>query len=158
MKLQGLHFQWNPPMGKLMRVSSGKAFLVAVDIRKGSPTLGKWVGVEASSENKKLLWAPACFARGFYVLSDLGRQILAANPPEEEKVNEKIKIEKKIIKKSEPVEWYDEKKYAICYGEMTKAHKKRGFHDSNRVQSIKVKETVCKAFAKGDINDYEGKR
>ena len=41
---------------------------------------------------------------------------------------------------------------------MTKAHKKRGFHDSNRVQSIKVKETVCKAFAKGDINDYEGKQ
>ena len=53
---------------------------------------------------------------------------------------------------------YDERKYAICYGEMTKAHKKRGYHDSNRVQSIKVKETVCKAFAKGDINDYEGKR
>ena len=53
---------------------------------------------------------------------------------------------------------YDENKYAICYGEMTKAHKKRGYHDSNRVQSIKVKETVCKAFAKGDINDYEGKQ
>ena len=61
-------------------------------------------------------------------------------------------------KKSSSVEWYDENKYAICYGEMTKAHKKRGYHDSNRVQSIKVKETVCKAFAKGDINDYEGKQ
>ena len=45
--VRGLHFQWEPPMGKLMRVTLGSAFLVAVDIRKGSPTLGKWVGVEA---------------------------------------------------------------------------------------------------------------
>lgn len=52
---------------------------------------------------------------------------------------------------------YNETKYLICYGEMTKAHKKRGFHDRNREASIKVKETVCKAYAKGDINDYEGK-
>src|SRR5579862_8675172 len=44
--LRGLHFQWDPPMGKLMRVTVGRAFLVAVDIRKGSPTLGKWVGIE----------------------------------------------------------------------------------------------------------------
>jgi len=69
--LRGLHFQWDPPMGKLMRVSLGKAFLVAVDIRKGSPTLGKWVGVEASTENRRQVWAPAGFARGFCVLSDV---------------------------------------------------------------------------------------
>src|ERR1700691_2037763 len=68
--LRGLHFQWEPPMGKLMRVSLGSAFLVAVDIRKGSPTLGKWVGVEASAENRRLVWAPAGFARGFCALSD----------------------------------------------------------------------------------------
>jgi dTDP-4-dehydrorhamnose 3,5-epimerase len=68
--LRGLHFQWGPPMGKLMRVSSGKAFLVAVDIRKGSPTLGGWFGVEASAENRKQVWAPAGFARGFCVLSE----------------------------------------------------------------------------------------
>jgi dTDP-4-dehydrorhamnose 3,5-epimerase len=68
--VRGLHFQWDPPMGKLMRVTRGKAFLVAVDIRKGSPTLGKWVGIEASEENRKQLWAPAGFARGFCVLSD----------------------------------------------------------------------------------------
>jgi len=67
---RGLHFQWDPPMGKLMRVTQGKAFLVAVDIRKGSPTLRKWVGVEVSAENKKQVWAPAGFARGFCVLSD----------------------------------------------------------------------------------------
>ena len=68
--VRGLHFQWDPPMGKLMRVSRGTAFLVAVDIRKGSPTLGKWVGVEASEENCLQVWAPASFARGFCVLSE----------------------------------------------------------------------------------------
>jgi dTDP-4-dehydrorhamnose 3,5-epimerase len=68
--VRGLHFQWEPPMGKLMRVSHGSAFLVAVDIRKGSPTLGKWVGVVASTENRRQVWAPAGFARGFCVLSE----------------------------------------------------------------------------------------
>lgn len=68
--VRGLHFQWDPPMGKLMRVTVGTAFLVAVDIRKGSPTLGKWVGVESSAENRRQVWAPAGFARGFCALSD----------------------------------------------------------------------------------------
>lgn len=68
--VRGLHFQWDPPMGKLMRVSYGTAFLVAVDIRKGSPTLGKWFGLEVSAENKRQVWAPAGFARGFCVLSE----------------------------------------------------------------------------------------
>ena len=68
--LRGLHFQWEPPMGKLMRVTLGSAFLVAVDIRKGSPTLGKWFGMEVSAKNKKQIFAPARFARGFCVLSD----------------------------------------------------------------------------------------
>jgi len=68
--LRGLHFQWDPPMAKLMRVTQGSAFLVAVDIRRESPTLGKWVGTEASAENRRQIWAPAGFARGFCVLSD----------------------------------------------------------------------------------------
>ncbi|HEY6947095.1 MAG TPA: dTDP-4-dehydrorhamnose 3,5-epimerase, partial [Candidatus Acidoferrum sp.] len=68
--LRGLHFQYDPPMGKLMRVTYGKAFLVAVDLRKGSSTLGKWWGTELSAENKKWMWAPASFARGLCVLSD----------------------------------------------------------------------------------------
>ena len=68
--VRGLHFQWDPPMGKLMRVSLGSAFLVAVDIRKNSPTLGQWTGVVASMENRRQVWAPAGFARGFCVLSD----------------------------------------------------------------------------------------
>lgn len=69
--VRGLHFQWDPPMGKLMRVSLGSAFLVAVDIRRGSPTLGQWAGVEVSSENLRQVWAPAGFARGFCVLSEV---------------------------------------------------------------------------------------
>ena len=69
--LRGLHFQWGPPpMGKLMRVTYGSAYLAAVDIRKGSPTLGKWFGIEVSAKNKKQVWAPAGFARGFYTISD----------------------------------------------------------------------------------------
>ena len=68
--VRGLHFQWAPAMGKLMRVTTGEAFLVAVDIRKESPTLGKWFGIKASAANRMQLWAPACFARGFAVLSD----------------------------------------------------------------------------------------
>jgi dTDP-4-dehydrorhamnose 3,5-epimerase len=68
--LRGLHFQWDPPMGKLMRVTQGTAFLLAVDIRKGSPTLGKWFGRELSADTKTQIWAPAGFARGFCVLSD----------------------------------------------------------------------------------------
>jgi dTDP-4-dehydrorhamnose 3,5-epimerase len=68
--VRGLHFQWAPPMGKLMRVTQGAAFLVAVDIRISSATFGKWVGVEASAENRKQVYAPAGFARGFCVLSE----------------------------------------------------------------------------------------
>jgi dTDP-4-dehydrorhamnose 3,5-epimerase len=69
--IRGLHFQWDPSMGKLMRVSLGSAFLVAVDIRKGSPTLGRWFGIEASADNLRQVWAPAGFARGFCVLSEV---------------------------------------------------------------------------------------
>ncbi|MCZ2139990.1 MAG: dTDP-4-dehydrorhamnose 3,5-epimerase [Bacteroidia bacterium] len=68
--LRGLHFQWEPPMGKLMRVTVGEAFLVAVDIRKNSPTFGQWYGEIVSAENCKMVWAPAGFARGFCTLSD----------------------------------------------------------------------------------------
>ncbi|NQT98033.1 MAG: dTDP-4-dehydrorhamnose 3,5-epimerase [Candidatus Marinimicrobia bacterium] len=69
--LRGLHFQWEPAMGKLMRVTRGQAFLVAIDIRKNSPNLGKWFGLEVSEEDKRQVWAPAGFARGFCALSDV---------------------------------------------------------------------------------------
>jgi dTDP-4-dehydrorhamnose 3,5-epimerase len=68
--VRGLHFQWDPPQGKLMRVVTGRAFMVAVDIRPGSPTLGRAVTVEASADEPLLFWAPASFARGFAALSD----------------------------------------------------------------------------------------
>lgn len=68
--VRGLHFQWEPAMGKLMRVTRGAAFLVAVDLRLGSPTLGKWTGIEATPENRRQVWAPASFARGFCALTD----------------------------------------------------------------------------------------
>jgi dTDP-4-dehydrorhamnose 3,5-epimerase len=67
--VRGLHFQWDPPQGKLMRVVAGRAFMVAVDIRPGSPTLGRHVAVEASADEPLLFWAPAPFARGFCALS-----------------------------------------------------------------------------------------
>ncbi|MEW6265825.1 MAG: dTDP-4-dehydrorhamnose 3,5-epimerase [Thermodesulfobacteriota bacterium] len=68
--IRGLHFQWDPPQGKLMRVASGRAFLAAVDIRRESPGLGRWFGLEVAAEDHKMVWAPAGFARGFCVLSD----------------------------------------------------------------------------------------
>lgn len=68
--VRGLHFQWDPPQGKLMRVVAGRAFLVAVDIRPGSPTLGRAVTLEASADDPVLMWAPASFARGFAALVD----------------------------------------------------------------------------------------
>ncbi|MBN1202099.1 MAG: dTDP-4-dehydrorhamnose 3,5-epimerase [Anaerolineae bacterium] len=68
--IRGLHFQWEPPIAKLMRVTVGSVFLVAVDIRRGSPTIGQWFGLEVSAENQRQVWAPAGFARGFCTLSD----------------------------------------------------------------------------------------
>jgi len=68
--LRGLHYQVKQPQGKLVRVTSGTVFDVAVDIRKRSLNFGKWVGVELSSENKRQLWIPPGFAHGFLTISD----------------------------------------------------------------------------------------
>ncbi|MCW9718784.1 dTDP-4-dehydrorhamnose 3,5-epimerase [Avibacterium sp. 21-599] len=68
--LRGLHYQIENAQGKLVRVISGAVFDVAVDLRKNSPTFGKWVGEILSTENKRQLWVPEGFAHGFYVLSD----------------------------------------------------------------------------------------
>lgn len=68
--LRGLHYQINQPQGKLVRVVQGEVFDVAVDLRKSSSTLGKWVGEHLSAENKRQLWIPEGFAHGFLVLSE----------------------------------------------------------------------------------------
>jgi dTDP-4-dehydrorhamnose 3,5-epimerase len=68
--LRGLHYQINQPQGKLVRVTSGRVFDVAVDLRRDSPAFGKWVGVELSAENKRMFWLPPGMAHGFVVLSD----------------------------------------------------------------------------------------
>lgn len=68
--VRGLHFQWDKPLGKLMRVVRGSAFVVAADIRKDSSTRGKWFSREFSDETKELIWAPFGFATGFCALED----------------------------------------------------------------------------------------
>lgn len=68
--LRGLHFQRQNPQGKLVRVIDGEVFDVAVDLRRGSPTVGKWVGVTLSSENKRQFYIPEGFAHGFAVMSE----------------------------------------------------------------------------------------
>ena len=68
--LRGLHYQIRQPQGKLVRVVRGAVFDVAVDIRKLSPTFGRWVGVELTEDNYRQVWVPPGFAHGFYVLSE----------------------------------------------------------------------------------------
>lgn len=68
--LRGLHYQIPHPQGKLVRVVQGEVFDVAVDLRRASPTFGRWVGEHLSAENKRQLWVPPGFAHGFVVLSD----------------------------------------------------------------------------------------
>ena len=68
--LRGLHYQIQQPQGKLVRVVAGEIFDVVVDIRKSSPTFGRWVGTRLSDDNKRQLWAPPGFAHGFQVVSE----------------------------------------------------------------------------------------
>lgn len=76
--LRGLHYQTKHSQGKLVRVTSGVIFDVAVDIRKGSPHFGKWVGIELSAANKRQLWIPPDFAHGFVVISEYAEVLYKA--------------------------------------------------------------------------------
>ncbi len=69
--LRGLHYQLHEPQGKLVRVTRGAVFDVAVDIRRSSPTFGRWVGAELSDSNQAMLWIPPGFAHGFLVISEV---------------------------------------------------------------------------------------
>src|SRR5690606_21549187 len=68
--LRGLHYQLRRPQGKLVRVTHGEAFDVAVDLRRGSPTFGQWVGEHLSADNRRMLWIPPRFAHGFLALGE----------------------------------------------------------------------------------------
>lgn len=76
--LRGLHYQIKQAQGKLVRVVAGEVFDVAVDIRKKSPTFGKWVGINLSSGNKRMAWVPPGFAHGFLVLSEYAEVLYKA--------------------------------------------------------------------------------
>jgi dTDP-4-dehydrorhamnose 3,5-epimerase len=69
--LRGIHFQTHPGQGKLVRVARGRVFDVVVDLRRGSPTFGRWEGVELDDEQSRMLWIPVGFGHGFLVLSDV---------------------------------------------------------------------------------------
>ena len=76
--LRGIHYQIQQPQGKLIRVIAGEVFDVAVDLRRHSPTFGKWVGATLSAENFNMLWIPPGFGHGFLVLSDLAEFVYKA--------------------------------------------------------------------------------
>jgi dTDP-4-dehydrorhamnose 3,5-epimerase len=73
--LRGLHYQVARPQGKLVRVIVGAVFDVAVDLRRGSPTFGRWTGLHLSAQNRRMLWIPPGFAHGFYVLSEVAESV-----------------------------------------------------------------------------------
>lgn len=76
--LRGLHYQIRQPQGKLVRVIAGEVYDVAVDLRRSSPTFGRWVGMILSAENKHMAWVPRGFAHGFCVLSDYAEVLYKA--------------------------------------------------------------------------------
>jgi dTDP-4-dehydrorhamnose 3,5-epimerase len=77
--LRGLHYQIRQPQHKLVGVVAGEVFDVAVDIRRSSPTFGRWVGVTLSAQDRRQLWVPAGFAHGFYVLSEWAEVLYKVN-------------------------------------------------------------------------------
>jgi len=87
--LRGLHYQIRQPQGKLVRVVAGEIFDVAVDLRRASPTFGRWVGMRLSAETKRMAWVPAGFGHGFLVVSEFAEVLYKTTDyyaPEHERV------------------------------------------------------------------------
>ncbi|NGZ90279.1 dTDP-4-dehydrorhamnose 3,5-epimerase [Psychroflexus maritimus] len=108
--LRGLHYQINNPQGKLVRVTKGEVFDVAVDLRKGSSTFGEWFGEYISDENKLMMWIPPGFAHGFYVMSEYAEfqyKCTDFYSPENERCllwnDNKVKIKWPFINKNIPI-------------------------------------------------------
>ena len=108
--LRGLHYQIQQPQGKLVRVVSGEVFDVAVDLRKSSPTCGRWVGVRLSADNKRQMWVPEGFAHAFLVLSEKAEFLYKTTEfyaPEHERCiawnDPALAIEWPIVQGEEPV-------------------------------------------------------
>jgi len=108
--LRGLHYQIKNPQGKLVRVTRGEVFDVAVDMRRSSPHFGQWVGVHLSASNHRQLWVPAGFAHGFYVVSesaDFQYKCTDYYSPEHERSlmwnDPKVGVDWPIIEGTEPV-------------------------------------------------------
>jgi dTDP-4-dehydrorhamnose 3,5-epimerase len=107
--LRGLHYQIKQPQGKLVRVTRGEVFDVAVDLRKSSPTFGQWVGEYLSEDNKRMMWVPPGFAHGFLVTSetaDFQYKCTDFYAPEYERTlywaDDTLKIEWPIVEKKDP--------------------------------------------------------
>jgi dTDP-4-dehydrorhamnose 3,5-epimerase len=108
--LRGMHYQIQHPQGKLVRVTVGEVFDVAVDLRKSSSTFGMWVGEFLSSDNRKMLWVPPGFAHGFYVTSEYAEFLYKCSDiydPEHERSiiwnDPDIAIEWPLVKDREPL-------------------------------------------------------
>jgi dTDP-4-dehydrorhamnose 3,5-epimerase len=108
--LRGLHYQLIQTQGKLVRVVEGSVFDVAVDLRRNSPTFGKWVGYKLSAENKQMLWVPPGFGHGFYVMSETAEFVYKCTDyyaPEHEACvrwnDPQLNIDWRLLKDKEPV-------------------------------------------------------
>jgi len=102
--VRGLHYQLDHPQGKLVHAARGRIFDVAVDIRRGSPTFAKWVGVELNDDNLFSLWIPPGFAHGFCVLSDMADVIYKCTVPYEQSDDRGIAWNDKLIGVDWPVD------------------------------------------------------
>jgi len=102
--LRGLHYQLPSPQGKLVRVTNGRVWDVAVDIRRSSPTFGEWIGMELSAENHRMLWIPEGFAHGFLTLEDNSDFLYKCTAPYVPEADRSIRWNDPVLAVDWPVE------------------------------------------------------